>query len=142
MHLFQENLVTSRSKSITHAERANKPFSLKQLNENTSEERSPSSSPEDVTAVGTIFDRFTKAACKLKVGEQFVKCPRCQGPAKLYREARQGLCVTRSCKYNYCTLCELVFHGAKECQTRRNVKVKNQDQPINSRKSKNNLKRL
>lgn len=109
----------------------------------TSPIKSPSgvSSPESSNDT-SLFNRFAHEAKKLKAGEKFVKCVRCSAPAKHYVEARQAKCTRKRCRYDFCMLCELEFHGAKDCITQPNKKSRTSDQPINSKKSKKHLKRL
>ena len=118
------------------------PLAPIQVTNNISPQSSCSSSPEDCAPEYVVFRRYTKAAQKLKTGEKFVRCTRCSGPAKLYPEARQAKCTSKSCQYDYCTLCELEFHGASDCVTRRQRKIKSREKPISSKSSKKHLKRL
>ena len=119
--------------------------SMKDLTNTTSCDsptKSPSTSSPENSNDTSLFKRFTREARKLKVGEKLVKCVKCSAPAKLYAEARQAKCTRKSCKYDFCTLCELEYHGARDCATQPNKKTRTSEQPINSKKSKKNLRRL
>ncbi|XP_067934189.1 F-box only protein 5-like [Watersipora subatra] len=129
----------SGSNSATSA-----PLATIQINKNISPRSSCSSSSPEDWSENIQFKRYTKAAKKLNTGQQFVKCPRCIGPAKLYKEARKAMCTSKVCKYVFCTLCDLKFHGAESCLSHPSPRKRTtaKEKSINSKASKKLLRRL
>lgn len=139
--LLQENSSTvklDREASVSEASRA--PLVTVQLSV-SSDDNSSDSVISDTDLVSSKFDRFVAEAKKLKSGEQFIKCPHCLGPALIYPVERRAKCRLVGCKFDFCTLCEMDFHGAGKCHTQPNKRC-HQDLTISSKRSRKHLKRL
>ncbi|KAL3892032.1 hypothetical protein ACJMK2_004272 [Sinanodonta woodiana] len=80
-------------------------------------------------------------ASNLKNDEKLQHCPRCGHPAKILPVQDRGLCQSKVCCFDYCTICLADFHNAKQCKSL--IGKKNQiDDTIGSKKCRKNLKRL
>lgn len=103
---------------------------------------SPTPSPEDRKQ--SIIEIFAEEARRLKCGETLTKCPRCGGPALVFKEAKRGKCKRKLiCNFDFCMICELEFHGGKECLTNSDTSKRLKSKvKINFAKSKQNLRRL
>ncbi|KAJ3609960.1 hypothetical protein NHX12_022054 [Muraenolepis orangiensis] len=73
-------------------------------------EQTPSSSQKR-------FNTFLQAASGLKSHEGLRCCRRCHSPARHNSETQRATCTRPSCEFDFCTLCQEAFHGARPCRT-------------------------
>uniref|UniRef100_UPI0037E84A11 F-box only protein 5 n=1 Tax=Semicossyphus pulcher TaxID=241346 RepID=UPI0037E84A11 len=94
----------------------------------------------------TRFNDYIQAAGSLKQHESLRSCKRCGSPSTYSPEAQRATCMRLSCQFDFCTHCQLGFHGSTPCrvvQPRVHATSTKASQIIpGSARSKRNVRRL
>lgn len=96
--------------------------------------RSPNElTPQIVSPSKFRHKLFTEEAPKLAPGEELKPCPRCTGPSRIVPSENKGLCSRIGCQFNFCTLCNCLYHLKETpCRLVRGCKIKPISPPNNS----------
>jgi len=85
---------------------------------------------------------IVQEAENLYSGETLAKCPRCGGPSRADPVQERGQCATHTCRFDFCLLCLMSYHSARQCGPMAPSTAASPDCNIGSRKSRRQLRRL
>ncbi|TRY97617.1 hypothetical protein DNTS_004748 [Danionella cerebrum] len=88
------------------------------------------------------FQQFVEAAKTLKQHESLRRCVLCASPAKYDSAMQRAVCTRISCKFQFCTLCQMEFHHSSPCRSTIRASPSSEKIFVGSSRSKRNVRRL
>ncbi|CAM9566644.1 unnamed protein product [Lampetra planeri] len=103
---------------------------------------SPTNRQAASSRASSQHERFMAVGRTLHSDEFLRKCPRCQSPARVRCAEERALCTRESCTYDFCVICQCLWHGARPCSPAQTARRGPMEALPGTKQSKRNLKRL